>query len=41
MKGRAVINSVIFTVVTVTLQWALCIPAGSSWPSFASAAPTR
>ena len=28
MKGRAVINSVIFTVVTVTLQWALCISGG-------------
>jgi ABC-type glycerol-3-phosphate transport system permease component len=28
IKGRSVINSVIFTVVTVTLQWALCISGG-------------
>jgi multiple sugar transport system permease protein len=28
MKGRSVVNSVIFTVVTVTLQWALCISGG-------------
>jgi multiple sugar transport system permease protein len=28
MKGRSVFNSVIFTVVTVGLQWALCISGG-------------
>jgi ABC-type glycerol-3-phosphate transport system permease component len=28
MKGRSVINSVIFTAVTVGLQWALCISGG-------------
>jgi multiple sugar transport system permease protein len=28
MKGRSVLNSVIFTVVTVGLQWALCISGG-------------
>jgi ABC-type glycerol-3-phosphate transport system permease component len=28
MRGRSVLNSVIFTVVTVGLQWALCISAG-------------
>ena len=28
IKGRSVVNSVIFTVVTVTLQWALCISGG-------------
>jgi multiple sugar transport system permease protein len=28
MKGRSVLNSVIFTVVTVGLQWTLCISAG-------------
>jgi ABC-type glycerol-3-phosphate transport system permease component len=28
MKGRSILNSVIFTVVTVSLQWALCISGG-------------
>jgi multiple sugar transport system permease protein len=28
MRGRSVFNSVIFTVVTVGLQWALCISGG-------------
>jgi len=28
MRGRSVLNSVIFTVATVGLQWALCISAG-------------
>jgi multiple sugar transport system permease protein len=28
VRGRSVTNSVIFTAVTVTLQWALCISAG-------------
>jgi multiple sugar transport system permease protein len=28
MKGRSVLNSVIFTVATVSLQWALCISGG-------------
>jgi multiple sugar transport system permease protein len=28
MRGRSIINSVIFTVVTVGLQWALCVSAG-------------
>jgi multiple sugar transport system permease protein len=28
MRGRSVLNSVIFTVATVSLQWALCISGG-------------